>query len=128
MPKDVIAKPWKKPQRELETKVSQRTASLQSEKEQAVSATANKDRFVALVSHDLRSPIGGIKMLVQSVIESDGKVDEEYRRDAIADIEGITDRLLTMIDRLLDVTRLQTGKVELERKYVYAHYLVRDTY
>ena len=119
-------KPWERTTQELEKKVAQRTAALQREKEQAESATANKDRFVALVSHDLRSPIGGIKMMIQSVIEDDAEMDEKYRKDTIAGIAGMTDRLLSMIDELLDVTRLQSGKVEVRKQHVYAHHLVRD--
>ena len=69
-------------------------------------------------------------MLLQSVIDNyddnDNEVDKKHRKETITDIENITDRLLSMIDRLLNVTLLQSGKVEIQKEHCNAHSLVKE--
>ncbi|MFI1471289.1 ATP-binding protein [Streptomyces wuyuanensis] len=76
-------------------------------------AEANRIRtaLLAAVSHDLRTPLAGIKASVTS-LRSDG-VDwsEEDRADLLEGIEDGADRLAALIGNLLDMSRLNTGTV-----------------
>jgi two-component system, OmpR family, sensor histidine kinase KdpD len=63
------------------------------------------------VSHDLRSPLAGIKASVSSLRQRDVQWPDDVRNDFLASIEDETDRLTAIISNLLDMSRLQAGVV-----------------
>jgi len=104
---------------ELEAKVAQRTSQLYHEKERAEEATLLKDKFVALVSHDLRSPLGSmINMLELVKPEREDPEGAETNRRLISMATRAAHGLMDMIDNLLDISRLQTGSVTVSIKRV----------
>ncbi|MFE1575995.1 ATP-binding protein [Streptomyces fradiae] len=76
-------------------------------------AEGNKIRtaLLAAVSHDLRSPLAGIKAAVTSLRAGDVAWSEEDRAELLAGIEEGSDRLDHLVGNLLDMSRLQTGTV-----------------
>ncbi|MEU3407807.1 sensor histidine kinase KdpD [Streptomyces sp. NPDC006670] len=67
--------------------------------------------LLAAVSHDLRTPLAGIKVAVTSLRADDVEWSEEDRADLLEGIEDGADRLDHLIGNLLDMSRLQTGTV-----------------
>ncbi|WP_405486606.1 ATP-binding protein [Streptomyces sp. NBC_00096] len=67
--------------------------------------------LLAAVSHDLRTPLAGIKVSVTSLRSTDVAWSEEDRAELLAGIEDGADRLDHLIGNLLDMSRLQTGTV-----------------
>ncbi|MFI7178527.1 ATP-binding protein [Streptomyces spororaveus] len=67
--------------------------------------------LLAAVSHDLRTPLAGIKVAVTSLRSTDVEWSEEDRGDLLEGIEDGADRLDHLIGNLLDMSRLQTGTV-----------------
>jgi two-component system sensor histidine kinase KdpD len=67
--------------------------------------------LLAAVSHDLRTPLAGIKAAVSSLRAEDVDWDPEDERELLAGIEDGADRLDHLIGNLLDMSRLQTGTV-----------------
>ena len=61
------------------------------------------------VSHDLRSPLAGIKASVSSLRQEDVEWSQEDRADFLASIESETDRLTRIVANLLDMSRLESG-------------------
>ncbi|MET9495099.1 sensor histidine kinase KdpD [Streptomyces sp. NPDC006552] len=87
---------------------------LQSEAEQARTlAEGNRIRtaLLAAVSHDLRTPLAGIKAAVSSLRSPDVDWSPEDRAELLAGIEAGADRLDHLVGNLLDMSRLQTGTV-----------------
>ncbi|WP_328671964.1 sensor histidine kinase [Streptomyces sp. NBC_00328] len=87
---------------------------LQHEADQAkVLAEGNRIRtaLLAAVSHDLRTPLAGIKAAVSSLRSDDVAWSEEDRAELLAGIEDGADRLDHLVGNLLDMSRLQTGTV-----------------
>jgi len=80
-----------------------------------VEADRLKDEFVALISHDLRTPLTSIVGYVELVLDEgvDPPLDEE-RRSYLQVVERSAERLLRLVDDLLFVARLQSGNVALE--------------
>jgi two-component system sensor histidine kinase KdpD len=80
----------------------------------AVSA-ANELRAALLsaVSHDLRTPISAIKASVTSLLQKDVDWTPEARQEFLETIDEETDRLNALIGNLLDMSRLQTGALEI---------------
>ncbi|WP_416982216.1 DUF4118 domain-containing protein [Streptomyces sp. T028] len=87
---------------------------LKSEAERARElAEGNRIRtaLLAAVSHDLRTPLAGIKASVSSLRSDDVEWSEEDQAELLAAIEEGADRLDHLVGNLLDMSRLQTGTV-----------------
>ncbi|MEV0438222.1 sensor histidine kinase KdpD [Streptomyces spectabilis] len=87
---------------------------LQSEADQARTlAEGNRIRtaLLAAVSHDLRTPLAGIKAAVTSLRSEDVEWSEEDQAELLEGIEAGADRLDHLVGNLLDMSRLQTGTV-----------------
>jgi two-component system sensor histidine kinase KdpD len=85
---------------------------LQSEADQAKElAEGNRIRtaLLAAVSHDLRTPLAGIKASVSSLRSDDVEWSEEDQAELLEAIEEGADRLDHLVGNLLDMSRLQTG-------------------
>uniref|UniRef100_UPI002A814FB7 ATP-binding protein n=1 Tax=Streptomyces sp. CRN 30 TaxID=3075613 RepID=UPI002A814FB7 len=67
--------------------------------------------LLAAVSHDLRTPLAGIKAAVSSLRSDDVAWSEEDRAELLEGIEEGADRLDHLVGNLLDMSRLQTGTV-----------------
>ncbi|HLL36108.1 MAG TPA: sensor histidine kinase KdpD [Streptomyces sp.] len=67
--------------------------------------------LLAAVSHDLRTPLAGIKAAVSSLRSDDVEWSEEDRAELLEGIEDGADRLDHLVGNLLDMSRLQTGTV-----------------
>lgn len=78
---------------------------------EAGAARAQRERdsirtaLLAAVSHDLRTPLTSIKAAI-TALRSPVAIDEEDRRVLLADVEEQTDRLQSLIDNLLDMSRI----------------------
>lgn len=85
-----------------------------------------KDEFLSIASHELRTPVTSIKGYTQLakmlIREGDLNTSEEYLEIALDQI----DRMSRLILELLDVSRIETGRLEIRREpIVWAHF-VRD--
>ncbi|HLX19764.1 MAG TPA: HAMP domain-containing sensor histidine kinase [Gaiellaceae bacterium] len=87
---------------------------LAEQNEELVQADRLKDEFIALVSHDLRTPLTSIIGYVELALDdgSDAPLDEERRR-YLEVVARSSDRLLRLVDDLLLAARLQSGRFAL---------------
>ncbi len=78
-------------------------------------AEANELRtaLLAAVSHDLRTPLASIKASATSLLQPDVDLAEPARHELLRAIDEETDRLDNLVGNLLDMSRLQTGALEL---------------
>ena len=78
-------------------------------------AEANELRtaLLAAVSHDLRTPLASIKAAATSMLQPDVDWTPAARREFLQTIDEDTDRLNNLVGNLLDMSRLQTGAVDL---------------
>ncbi|MCA2212147.1 sensor histidine kinase [Jidongwangia harbinensis] len=65
--------------------------------------------LLGAVGHDLRTPLAGIKAAVSSLRQSDVDFSPGDRAELLATVEESTDRLTTVVDNLLSLSRLQAG-------------------
>lgn len=73
--------------------------------------TAIRTALLAAVSHDLRTPLAGVKAAVSSLRADDIVLSAADQRELLATIEESADRLQALIDNLLDMSRLDSGVV-----------------
>jgi PAS domain S-box-containing protein len=77
-----------------------------------------RTEFVAMVSHDLRAPLAAIREAISLLAETAaGKLDDKQRRFLLIAQEEM-DRLNRMIDNLIEVSRMEAGKLELQLEAV----------
>ena len=69
-----------------------------------------RDQFLALASHDLRTPLSHIKGFTTTLLQTE--VDEDSRREFLVEIERATDRLDKLIGDLLDLSRIDSGGLD----------------
>jgi two-component system sensor histidine kinase KdpD len=83
-------------------------------------AEANKLRtaLLAAVSHDLRTPLASIKASVTSLLQRDIDWPPTTKREFLETIDAEADRLNSLVGNLLDMSRLQTGALELTLRSV----------
>ena len=81
--------------------------------------------MVAAVSHDLRTPLASLRLLVEAV--DDEIVDEETRRRYLATMRTNVDSLSTLIDDLFELSRIEAGDIEWSIRQVELGMLVDET-
>lgn len=77
-----------------------------------------KTELISNVSHELRTPLTSIKAYTETLIAlcDDGNIDVESAREFLCTIDEESERLTSMISDLLDLSRLESGKVNLVRE------------
>lgn len=97
--------------KKLEYKVMERTEALQLSVKIAQDANDAKSHFLAVMSHEMRSPLNGIIGFLQ-ILELSHFEEEE--RGIISTIKSSSHVLLSLINDLLDVTKYEVGKIVFE--------------
>lgn len=87
--------------------------ALQKAKELAESANLAKSRYLTGISHELRSPLNAIMGYAQ-LLEKDLTIPE-HRRGALSTIRRSSEYLADLIEGLLDISRIEAGRLDLER-------------
>lgn len=108
--------------RDLETKVEKRTAELHLAKKEADRANQAKSDFLSSMSHELRSPLNGILGYAQIL----GRAPEmsQKSREGVEVIKRSGEHLLTLINDVLDLAKIEAGKLELApRDFPFAAFL-----
>jgi signal transduction histidine kinase/CheY-like chemotaxis protein len=111
--------------RSFEAAVAERTAELEAAKAEAQAANASKDRFLAMLGHELRNPMASVSTALE-VLQRLGSEDPR-RADRM---RGIVQRqmrhMARLVDDLLDVSRIERGKLPLRLERLDLARLVRE--
>lgn len=95
-------------------------------KEQAEEANRLKSEFLNVMSHELRTPLTVMLGNIPLLSDPQDLPESEEIGDIARDIEDAGQHLLTLINDLLDVSKIEAGKMTLYRKYLPAADLVRE--
>ncbi|MCC6177574.1 MAG: GAF domain-containing protein [Chloroflexi bacterium] len=87
-------------------------ARLYAQSQEAIRA---RDEFLSIASHELRTPLAAIKGYAQNLQRAQvrGRLDDERLRRALQAMDDATNRLVTLVSDLLDVSRIRTGQLPL---------------
>lgn len=84
-----------------------------------------KDEFVGTVSHELRTPLAVIKGAVELVLDEIAGPLGEEQKDTLTIAQKHICRISRIIDSLLDISKIESAKVELQRKFVYLDEVIK---
>ncbi len=73
-----------------------------------------KNEFVSMVSHELRTPLTSIKGYVDLIVEGSAGEINETQREFLEIVQENSDRLVSLINDLLDISRIESGRVHLK--------------
>jgi PAS domain S-box-containing protein len=106
--------------------ISERVLALQTleeAKELAEKATEAKSEFVAVVSHEVRTPMNGVLGMARLLLETPLSTEQ---RDFALNVVSSGEGLLTILNDLLDISKLETGKLEIETVAFAPHGIIAD--
>lgn len=105
--------------------VTLRIAALVERERARAAAEATRRQMVAAVSHDLRTPIASLRLLVEAI--DDEIVDGETRRRYLATMQTHIHSLSAMIDDLFELSRIEAGDIDWSMRQVELALLVDET-
>jgi signal transduction histidine kinase len=102
--------------RTLDKRVQERTAELQASEARLLEASRRKDEFLAILAHELRNPLAPVRNAVE-LLKLDAREPERVAW-AMQLIDRQVRALARLIDDLMDVSRINEGRIELRRDLV----------
>jgi signal transduction histidine kinase/ActR/RegA family two-component response regulator len=103
--------------------LAEQTAALAAEHERALQASRLKSEFLATVSHEIRTPMNGIVGMAE-LLAGTPLNDEQLEYTTI--IRGSADALLTIINDILDLSKIEAGRIELRHEVFPLRTVVED--
>ena len=107
----------------LERTVRERTHDLQSAKDAAEKADRSKSEFLAVMSHEVRTPMNAMLGMIDVLKGRD--LNQEHRR-AVDLLYSSGRQLLTVVNDILDITRMDSGRVSLDSEAFDIHSLLDE--
>lgn len=108
----------------LEKIVNERTTDLAVARDQALQASQTKSAFIANMSHEVRTPLTAIIGFGESILE--GNHSETEKLEAVRTVIRNGRHLLTIINDILDMSKMEAGKLDVERIRMSPFLLLTD--
>ena len=85
-----------------------------------------KEKFISIISHDLKSPFTSIVGFAELIL-TDSTLSKDEIIEFVGHIKEASFHTVDLLNGLLDLTKLQTGRIEVEPKIINAHYIANKT-
>ena len=108
----------------LEREVAERTRDLQAARDQALEASKAKSAFIANISHEIRTPLTPIIGFAEALLD-EGSINREQRQSLRTIIRN-SRHLLTLINDILDLSKIEANRLEVEKIAVNPFDLLLD--
>ncbi|PLX92691.1 MAG: hypothetical protein C0621_08955 [Desulfuromonas sp.] len=104
--------------------IDQERKELALAKERAEAANQTKSQFISNISHELRTPMHGILGLTQICLETEMS---EEQKEHLYGVLSSGRSLLSLLNDLLDIAKIESGHVSIERSHFHLRHLFRDS-
>ncbi len=98
-------------QKEFEDKIRKVNSEL-------IEINASKDKFFSIISHDLRSPLGGLMQILEILDESHDTMEDEEKITIIKEAANSSKLVFALMENLLEWSRIQSGKLPYEPEQI----------
>ena len=85
-----------------------------------------KDDFISIASHELRTPVTGIKGYVSMMLEGNLGAITDKMRDSLKIVSGAVERLAILVDDLLNVSRIEQGRIKIDLQPVDINPVIKE--
>ncbi|MCS3531712.1 response regulator [Chryseobacterium sp. JUb7] len=106
--------------------IAERNNEIQKKVEELALSTKYKSEFLANMSHELRTPLNSILLLSRLMAENPDENLNEDQIESAKVIQSSGSSLLTLIDEILDLAKIESGKMTLEYQEVVIEDVVKD--
>ncbi len=106
--------------------IAERNTEIQKKVEELALSTKYKSEFLANMSHELRTPLNSILLLSRLMAENPDENLNEDQIESAKVIQSSGSSLLTLIDEILDLAKIESGKMTLEYQDVVINDVVKD--
>ena len=106
--------------------IAERNAEIHKKAEELELSTKYKSEFLANMSHELRTPLNSILLLSRLMAENSDENLNEDQIESAKVIQSSGTSLLTLIDEILDLAKIESGKMSLEYQEVFLEDVVKD--
>jgi signal transduction histidine kinase len=110
----------------LAQRVAERTAELRAANDELAQVARLKGEFVSNVSHELRTPLSVITLVSGNLDTLYEQLDDDMRRQMIRDIRSYVREMNHIVGNVLEVSRIDGGRVSMKRRRVDLAQLVRE--
>jgi len=86
----------------------------------------NGSKLLSTVCHELRTPLAIIRGYTTLLLDYDGRLKNREKREYVESIDKATSRLVELVDHILDVSRLKSGLLKLEKTLTSVSKLIRE--
>jgi signal transduction histidine kinase len=97
----------------LLTELRTRTAELEDKSQQLELASQNKSQFLSSMSHELRTPLNAIIGLTEMMVTNAARFGTEKALEPLRRVNAAGTHLLSLINEVLDLSKIEAGKLEL---------------
>tara|TARA_Y100000590_G_scaffold323369_1_gene366592 strand:- start:302852 stop:304693 length:1842 start_codon:yes stop_codon:yes gene_type:complete len=109
----------------LEERVAHRTKNLEQANEEILKLAKTKSDFLANVSHEIRTPMNGLIGMME-LLDSGSLSKEQEEQVAVA--KSCAENLLVIVNDVLDISKIESGKIDLENEYFDLHNCLKEAF
>jgi len=113
-------------QRRREEELRRKNYELEERNRAIQEANRLKSEFVSMVSHELRTPLTCIQGYAELLLERESGALNEERRECLMTVKDSADRLVGLINDLLDLARIEAGRIDLRRTTLDLSRVIQD--
>jgi signal transduction histidine kinase/HD-GYP domain-containing protein (c-di-GMP phosphodiesterase class II) len=95
--------------------IAEKNEKLKLYAEKLSSLNKMKSNFVATISHEFRTPLTSIKAYCETLLKNADNVDRNILKEFLIVIDEESDRLMTLIEDILDFSQMESGAIKFER-------------
>jgi signal transduction histidine kinase len=112
---------------EVLERMGRRARELEADNEKLAELNRLKDVFLGTASHELKTPLTSVIAYAELLDDHEGRLSREQGREFVGRLRAEAQRLLSLIEDILDLSRLESGKLALKPRPIELAELVRGT-
>lgn len=111
----------------LVSDILQQRAEIERQNEELRRANDLKNTFLGIAAHDLRNPLGNIRLAAEILLNDTFKLPEQVRHEILTDVAQQVSYMVSLLNDLLDVSHIESGKLKLEIRAIDVGNFLNET-